>query len=143
MWTPGQPTPKAVSSPAPSLASNGGESSTRHEPFKDNLIAALAYFTFIPAVIFVLVAPFKKNHFIRFHSLQSILLTIAAILLAILMRALYSILALIPVAGFLLAWLTTGVLLFGFGILWLVLLIKALQGEAFHLPVIGKLAESI
>ncbi len=141
MWTPGQPTPKAVSSPAP--ASNDGESTTRHEPFKDNLIAALAYFTFIPAVIFVLVAPFKKNRFIRFHSWQSILLTIAAILLAILMRALYSILALIPVAGFLLAWLTTGVLLFGFGILWLVLLIKALQGDAFHLPVIGKLADSI
>jgi uncharacterized membrane protein len=33
------------------------------------------------------------------------------------------------------------VALLGWGILWLVLLVKALQGESFHLPGVGTLAE--
>jgi uncharacterized membrane protein len=31
----------------------------------------------------------------------------------------------------------------GWGILWLVLLVKALQGQSFRLPVIGSLAEKV
>jgi uncharacterized membrane protein len=108
---------------------------------KDNLIAAVAYVTFIPAVFFVLIAPFKRNRFVRFHSFQSIFLTVATILAAIAMRILYSLLALIPVLGYLLAWLATGVVLLGWVILWLVLLVKALQGETLSLPWIGSLAE--
>jgi uncharacterized membrane protein len=60
---------------------------------------------------------------------------------AIVMRILYSVLALIPVAGYLLAWLASAVALLGCMILWLVLLVKALQGETFRLPWIGNLAE--
>jgi uncharacterized membrane protein len=149
MWVPGQPTaPKAVSKPAvsvaaPSTASVSIEPPTKQVPFKDRLAAAAAYVTFIPAVVFLLIQPFKRNRFIRFHSLQSILLMIATILIALVVRGLYSVLTLIPVAGYLLAWLATGILLLGWSILWLVLLIKALQGEQFHLPVIGRFAEKI
>jgi len=108
---------------------------------KDNLTAALAYVTFIPALVFVLVAPFKRNRFVRFHSFQSIFLAVVTIVAAIVVRILYSILALIPVLGYLLAWLASAVALLGWAILWLVLLIKALQGETFRLPFIGSLAE--
>jgi uncharacterized membrane protein len=45
--------------------------------------------------------------------------------------------------GYLLAWLSSAVLLLGWFILWLVLLTKALQGETFKLPWIGNLAEKI
>jgi uncharacterized membrane protein len=107
----------------------------------DNLIAASAYITFIPALVFVLVEPFKHNRFIRFHAFQSIFLAGATILAAIAMRILYSLLALIPALGYLLAWLTTAVTLLGWIILWLVLVAKALQGEALRLPWIGSLAE--
>ena len=108
---------------------------------KDNLVAALAYVTFIPAVVFVLIEPFRRNRFVRFHSFQSILLAVATMLIAIAMRILYSALALIPVIGYLLAWLTMTVAVLGWVILWLVLLVKALQGEIFRLPLIGHLAE--
>jgi uncharacterized membrane protein len=57
------------------------------------------------------------------------------------LRILYSFLALIPVAGYLLAWLTMAVALLGWITLWLVLLVKALQGQTFHALVIGSLAE--
>jgi uncharacterized membrane protein len=146
MWVPGQeaskpaprpPTrPPAVSAPA-ATASAAIISS---QP-KDNLIAALAYVTFIPASVFVLIEPFKRNRFVRFHAFQSIFLTVATILVAIAMRILYSVLTVIPVVGYLLAWLVIPVALLGVGILWVVLLVKALQGETFKLPLIGNLAE--
>jgi uncharacterized membrane protein len=89
----------------------------------------------------VLVQPLKRNRFVRFHSIQSILLAVATILMAIAMRILYSVLTLIPVLGYLLAWLAVTVAVLGWVILWLVLLVKALQGETFRLPLIGNLAE--
>jgi uncharacterized membrane protein len=147
MWVPGQdvskpatkplsPSTPVVSMPAPSTP----EAEIPVGP-KDNLTAALAYVTFIPAIVFVLVDPFKRNRFVRFHSFQSIFLAVATILAGIALRILYSLLALIPVLGYLLAWLALGTTLLGVIILWLVLLVKALQGEAFRLPLIGSLAE--
>jgi uncharacterized membrane protein len=68
-------------------------------------------------------------------------LTAATIALAIAMRILYSVLTLIPVIGFLLAWLVSALTLLGLVILWLVLVVKALQGATFRLPLIGSLAE--
>ena len=50
-------------------------------------------------------------------------------------------LTLIPMAGYLLAWLLIAVIVLGWGILWLVLLVKAFQGETFKLPLIGALAQ--
>jgi uncharacterized membrane protein len=95
---------------------------------------ALAYLLVLPAILFLLVDPFKRNRFIRFHAWQSILVAVATLL----------------VFGILLA--TTGrvVMIFaaiivaiGWFILWLVLLVKALQGELFELPWIGPLAQRL
>ncbi len=44
---------------APSIASTG---------ITANVAGALAYFTFIPAIIFLVVDPYKNDKFIRFHS---------------------------------------------------------------------------
>jgi uncharacterized membrane protein len=149
MWVPGREANKPATSPQPArtAAANMPAASTQAANLpigrNDNLIAATAYITFIPAIFFVLIETFKRNRFIRFHSFQSIFLAVATILAAIAMRILYSLLALIPVLGYLLAWLTSAVLLLGWVILWLVLLVKALQGETFRLPWIGSLAEKI
>ena len=140
MWVPGGDASKPATRP-PAVPAASTPSANAPNQLKDNLIAALAYFTFIPAAVFVLIEPFKRNRFVRFHSFQSILLTVATIGVAIAVRILYSVLALIPVLGYLLAWLVTGVSLLGCVILWVVLLVKALQGESFRLPLIGSLAE--
>jgi uncharacterized membrane protein len=147
MWVPGQEARKpATSSPAPRTppvnTPVGAPFASIPCQLKDKFIAALAYVTFIPAIILVLIEPYKRNRFVRFHSFQSIFLAVATVVIAIAMRILYSVLALIPVVGFLLAWLATAVALLGWVILWLVLLVKALQGEAFRLPWIGNLAEN-
>jgi len=144
MWVPGQPASKPA--PSPVLAhtpAEGPPEAIGPVGPKDNFIAAAAYLTFLPAIIFVLVEPFKRNRFVRFHSFQSIFLAAATIVAAIAMRILYSVLALIPGLGYLLAWLTSTVVLLAWGILWILLLVKALQGETFRLPWIGNLAEKI
>jgi len=148
MWVPGQEASKDAS-PLPARASDvnmpAATTTAASIPIgpRDNLIAAAAYITFVPAVVFVLTERFKHNRFVRFHAFQSIFLTVATILVAIAMRILYSLLVLIPVVGYLLAWLGSAVLLLGWVILWLVLLVKAVQGESLKLPWIGSLAEKV
>ncbi|HXM61675.1 MAG TPA: zinc-ribbon domain-containing protein [Terriglobales bacterium] len=145
MWVPGQEPSKPAtkrSTIAPvNLPAENPPDDTIPVGAGDNLLAALAYITFIPAVVFVLIEPLKRNRFIRFHSFQSIFLAVATIVVAIALRILYSVLAVIPVVGYLLGWLALAVVPLGWVILWLVLVVKALQGATFKLPVIGTLAE--
>jgi uncharacterized membrane protein len=102
----------------------------------DNVAGMLAYVTIIPAIVFLLVAPYNRNRFIRFHAWQCIFFAIAW---TVLWMAL-SIFAHIPFLGWLsvLMWPLIG--LAGF-ILWIVLLLKANQGQMYKLPTIGDLAE--
>lgn len=98
-----------------------------------NVAGMLAYVTIIPAIIFLVVEPYNRNPYIRFHSFQCLFFAVAMIVLAIVV----SILAIVPILGWLL------LLLFWIGslALWIVLLVKAYGGEKFKLPVIGDLAE--
>jgi len=146
MWLPGQDVAKPAQAafPATSPAVDVWTISPTQGAtiqLKDRLIAALAYLTFIPAILLMLVPAYRQNRFIRFHAFQSILFTVSAMLLAIAVRILFSILTLIPAIGFLMAWLVMTVVALGLAILWLVLLVKALQGQSFRLPVIGNLAD--
>jgi uncharacterized membrane protein len=102
----------------------------------DNIAGALAYVTFIPALIFLLVEPYSKRRFVRFHAFQSLFFHIAWTVLWVALR----IVAAMPVLGWttLLLWPLIG--LGGF-ILWLVLVMKAYGGQTFKLPVIGQIAE--
>ena len=43
----------------------------------DNVVGMLAYFTFIPALIFIVIEPYNKNRFVRFHSFQSLFFHLA------------------------------------------------------------------
>jgi uncharacterized membrane protein len=98
----------------------------------DNAASGLAYLTFIPAIIFLVVAPYNTNPNIRFHSWQSIFLTVAAIAASIL----HIILLFIPIIG----WILSLLISLGFLIIWLICIIKAFGGERFMVPVIGALA---
>jgi uncharacterized membrane protein len=107
----------------------------------ENVASALAYFTFIPALLFLAMEPYKRNSFLRFHSVQCLLLWAGAALAAAVIRLVGVLLVAIPVAGPLFAvliWVVSGIFAF---VIWVVLEVKALQGEMFKLPVIGDLAE--
>jgi|SRR5579863_5491329 len=107
----------------------------------ENVAGALAYVTFLPAIVFLRLKPFNRNHFVRFHSFQSLFLVPAGFVVALLTRIVFSLLSLIPRLGYLAAWLAVLLVTLAWVILWLVVLVKAFQGELFKLPVIGGFAE--
>jgi uncharacterized membrane protein len=102
----------------------------------DNVAGLLAYITIIPAIIFLVIEPYNKNRFIRFHSFQNIFFCVAWIILSIAL----GIIGQIPVLGWMTLFLWPIIGLAGF-IVWLVLMLKAYQGQMYKLPVIGDMAE--
>jgi len=109
-------------------------------PLPEPVAGALAYFTFIPAIVFLVVEPYKKNRFVRFHSFQCLLLWGAAILVATALKLAGMLLFIIPVLGPLLVVLVWTVVGFGTVVIWLVLVVKAFQGLMFRLPLAGDFA---
>jgi uncharacterized membrane protein len=109
--------------------------------FADRLAGALAYLTFIPAIVFLARAPYNRNRFVRYHSTQCLLLWVAMLAAAALVRVIALLLALIPVAGPLLAVVISVITAVAAFLVWTVLVVKALQGEMFRLPGLGELAE--
>lgn len=110
---------------------------------RDRGLGALAYVGLIPAVVLLLIPALRGNRFVRFHSWQSVLFTIASTLLGLALKLLFVVLAILPVVGFLLAWLSLGIGSMGIFILWLVLLVKAALGNYYQLPLIGPFAEQL
>jgi len=107
----------------------------------ENLAGALAYCTIIPATVFLLVEPYRKNRFVRFHSYQCIAVSLAALVAGALLRVVGFVVFFIPRLGPLLVWLVSGIIILAFFAVWVVLVVKALQGEMFKLPVLGNFAE--
>jgi uncharacterized membrane protein len=102
----------------------------------DDAASGLAYLTFIPAIIFLVVAPFNTNPKVKSHAWQSIFLTVAWFAAWVIL----TVLAFVPFVGWIL--LPIHLLLFlALFIVWLICIIKAFQGGKFVIPIIGPLAQ--
>lgn len=119
----------------PATTSPGATMSTGLE---QNVAGLLCYvLTWVTGIIFLLVE--KENRFVRFHAVQAIgvgvVWTVGWIILNILNAALSG--------GFGTFISTVGWLILGLGglAIWIVLMIKAYQGEMWQLPVIGEIAQ--
>jgi len=102
----------------------------------DNVAGALAYVTIIPAIVFLVMEPFNRKRFIRFHAFQCLFFAVAWTVLWIGL----SLIAHIPFLGWATLIIWPLVSLVGF-VIWLVLVLKAYQGQMFKLPVIGDMSE--
>ena len=102
----------------------------------DNVAGMLAYFTIFPAIVFLVMEPYNRNRFIRFHSFQCLFFAVAWTVLWIAL----SIFAHIPFLGWLSILIWPLIILAGF-IVWIILVIKANQGQMYKLPFIGDMAE--
>ena len=92
---------------------------------EENIAGFFCYLLgFITGIVFLVVE--KKSSFVKFHAKQS---TITFLILFVISL----ILGWIPIVGFLVLILSL--------ILWLFLMIKALKGERYMLPIVGKMAE--
>jgi len=119
--------------PAPAAAAGGG--------LAPNVAGALAYVTIIPAIIFLVMDPYNKDKFIKFHSFQCLFFAAAMFVLYLVMIPVWFVLAFIPILGWILNALIWIVLVFGSLGLVIFLIYKAYNGQKFQLPVIGKLAD--
>ncbi len=91
----------------------------------ENVAGFLCYLLgFITGIVFLVVE--KKSSFVKFHAKQSTITFLGLFVI-------YLLIWWIPVIGAL-TWILSL-------ILWLILMIKALQGKRYSLPIVGKLAE--
>jgi uncharacterized membrane protein len=108
------------------MSETKGKTSTGME---QNMEALLCYVLgWVTGIIFLLLE--KDNKFVRFHAIQSILVFGAYTVLAI-------ILGFIPVVGWIIN-LLLGIAAF---IFWIVLMVKAYNGQMYKMPVAGDIAE--
>jgi len=102
-----------------------GQSSTGLD---ENVAGLLCYLLgFITGILFLVVE--KKSRFVKFHAMQSTITFLSLFVISV-------VLGWIPIIGLLVypIWILSL-------ILWLVLMINALQGKRYSLPIVGKMAE--
>ncbi|WP_232324814.1 DUF4870 domain-containing protein [Halobacillus mangrovi] len=115
--------PKGGGTPTPGMK----KSSTGLD---ENVGGVIAYLLgFVSGIVLLLVE--KENDTIRFHAMQSTIVFGGIFVIGMVLN-------LIPIIGLLVSLLLTPVSL----ILWIFLMIKAYQGNRYHLPFTGKVAES-
>jgi uncharacterized membrane protein len=96
--------------------------------------AAAAYLTFVAGAVILLLPAFRNNRFVRFHAWQSVLL--------------WGVFFILTIAALFLSNVAAAMVFLLFGILaslamlflWIVLTLKAWQGERFEVPLFGELA---
>jgi len=98
---------------------------------RERVVAAAAYLPLIAPAVILFLPEFRKNRFVRFHAWQSLSLWIVFFVLIGVTVLLSNVAS--PMAVLLFGILTSLAMLF----LWVVLSIKALQGERFELPLFG------
>jgi len=121
---------------APAVTSSSGASG-----LTQNLAGALAYILgLITGVLFLVLEPYKRNPFVRFHAMQSVMYSAAVIVFSIAWRILVSILSDIN------PWLALAtfpirlLISLGFFGLWLFVMYQAHSGREYRIPFIGALA---
>ena len=101
---------------------------TTQNGLTESAASGLAYLTIIPAIIFLVVAPYNQSANVRFHCWQSIFLGIVAFVIGFF--------NIIPILGQII--FLFGML--GLLIIWILCVVKAFNGQRFVIPVIGPFA---
>lgn len=115
------------SSQAQPMSSSTAE--TPPQPMQENVAAALSYVLgIVSGIVFLLI---DKREFVRFHAAQSTVFCALWIILVTLLPLTIIGAVLVPLVS-----------LVGLG-LWVILIIKAYQGELFKLPLIADWAEKL
>src|SRR5579875_488466 len=120
--------------PAPGASTSGAMSS--------NVAGMLAYVLgFITGIIFLVIEPYKKDPFVRFHAFQSIFLSAAYILISIAWGIVTGLLFTVSMFGMWhLLYLGWVVIRLGFFAFWIFLMYKVYNNDRFMLHVVGPLA---
>lgn len=104
----------------------------------DNVASALCYLL-IPAIIFLLIDPYRRNRMVRFHAFQAIFAYLGLIVLRIILRIITNVFLIAH------AWWLSNLIwsLFDLAILvgWIYLMYMAFNNRKIRIPVISDLAD--
>ncbi|HEU5453167.1 MAG TPA: zinc-ribbon domain-containing protein [Terriglobales bacterium] len=121
---------------APAVASAGG--------LADNIAGLLCYVPFfigiIASILFLVLEPYNRNKFVRFHAFQSLLTHVAVVVIFIALGIVGAIMGSIMPFLALILLPVEGLLSLACLCLVLLLMYKAYQNEMFELPVVGPIA---
>lgn len=130
------PTPPATDRPAPTLAVSESTG------LPSNIAAALScIFTLVGGVVFLVLE--RKDRFVRFYSMQSIILGTVALLVWISVEVVDFIFRHIPLIGGLLHWVLyamNSVFSLVWIVVYLIVIVQAFRGKEWQIPYLGKLA---
>jgi uncharacterized membrane protein len=104
---------------------------TAESGLSDNAAGALAYITIIPAILFLVLEPYSKRPFVRFHAFQSIGLAICWFACSLILA--------IPLLGWVVG-ILGDIALF---VVWIMCIVKASKGERWKVPIIGNYVENM
>lgn len=113
------------------------KTSTGLEP---NVAALLAYLlSWITGLVFLVLE--KESKYVRFHAMQSILFGVVWIVGWVVLFAVSRALEIIPFLGGILSATLYFAFWIAYVVFYILLMVKAYQGEMYKLPVIGDIAE--
>src|SRR5579883_227188 len=129
----------ALNMGAASCPSCGAPITSTTQP--NNVIAALCYVGFaITGIIFLMVAPYNRDEYVRFHARQAIAFTVAWIAFSIVMGVFTAVLP-GPLSHLFLLLTKLGDL--ALAILWAFLIYQAYVGNRFRVPVLADWADAV
>jgi uncharacterized membrane protein len=107
----------------------------------ENIAGLLCYVLgWITGLIFYFV---DKRPYVRFHAAQSIVVFGGLHVIEIILGMFFGVGMFTGVGGFSMAWALSGLVGLVVFVLWILLMVKAYQGERFRVPVAADLAEKI
>ena len=133
---PSQPTsPPRPPSPEPETAKSASTG------LPSNVAAAIACIPLIGGIIFYILE--KRDNFVRFYAMQSIILASACILFVIISSFAHAILTTIPAIGLLFSvilWVVWALVGVAFLVVFIVTVVKAFTGVRWEIPYVGPMA---
>lgn len=140
------PAPGAGAPPLPPQPAVAGSfstaSGTSTTGLASNVAAGLAcIFSIVGGIVFLILE--KKDQFVRFYAMQSLIVGGASICFSIALNIVSFILVHLPVVGRLIALLLAFVGMIvglGFFALWIVMIVKAFTSKEWEVPYVGKIA---
>ncbi|HEX6773412.1 MAG TPA: DUF4870 domain-containing protein [Acidobacteriaceae bacterium] len=124
--------------PQPATAPAAAGYAPAQSGLSDNSAAAIAYITIIPAILFLVMEPYNRKPFVRYHAMQCIGLHVLWFAVWIVLMILGMILSMVHLG--LLTLILWPICWIGLVVLWVLCIVGAAQGKWFKLPIIGDFA---
>jgi uncharacterized membrane protein len=118
-----------------------GSSSIATSTLTPNVAGALAYLLgLITGVLFLVMEPYKRDRFVRFHAMQSILFCFAWIVIQMAWRIFWGILINVSASLYIFGAPLRLLISLGLFLYWLYVMYQAYQQKEYRIPIIGAIA---